>query len=119
MFKFMMLFRQPQHLESFENSYNDLLALVERMPNVQRRQVINVVGSATGASPYYRILEVYFEDRRVMEAALLSKQGQEAGGQLMTFPAGTFETIFAEVYEEAGGSTPTPQQDTGTTHEGA
>jgi uncharacterized protein (TIGR02118 family) len=106
MFKFMILFYHPDSSDRFENSYNDLLALVERMPSIKRRQVISVLGSPMGESPYYRILEVYFEDRQVMEDALLSPAGQEAGGQLMTFPQGSFETIFADVYEEEGGHTP-------------
>ncbi len=105
MFKFMMLFYQPDDLTAFENSYNDLLALVERMPHIQRRQVITVTGSPAGLSPYYRILEVYFENQQQMEAALISPAGQEAGGQIMMFPPESFETIFAEVYEEAGGRT--------------
>ncbi|MDX2075516.1 MAG: EthD family reductase [bacterium] len=108
MFKFMMLFHHPDNLDAFENSYNDLLGLVERMPNVRRRQVIDVFGSPTGKAPYYRILEVYYDDRATMEASLLSKQGQEAGGQIATFPTGSFEMIFADVYEEVGGSTPKP-----------
>lgn len=103
----MMIFHQPTDLAAFENSYNDLLALVERMPNIQRRQVINVVGSPLGQSPYYRILEVYFTDMKQMQDALISRQGQEAGGQLQTFPVGTFEMVFADVYEAAGGSTTT------------
>lgn len=106
MYKFMMLFNHPADSEAFENSYNDLLALVERMPDIQRRQVINVMGSPIGQSAIYRILEVYFQDRQTMEAALMTPAGQEAGGQISTFPAGSFEMIFAEVYEEAGGKTP-------------
>lgn len=106
MFKFMMLFRHPDDIDQFENRYNDLLGLVERMPYIRRRQVIHVLGSPTGKSPYYRILEVYYEDRQSMEASLLSKQGQEAGGEISKFPAGSFEMIFADVYEEAGGHTP-------------
>lgn len=112
MFKFMMLFHHPHNLDTFENSYNDLLALVERMPNIRRRQVISVTGSPLGPSPYYRILEVYFADQAAMQASLLSKQGQEAGGQISTFPPGSFEMIFAEVYEEFGGHTP-PQTSEG------
>lgn len=106
MYKFMIMFRQPDHLDDFENVYNDLLALVERMPDVQRRQVISVFGSPLGQSPYYRILEVYFADRDHMEMSLLSDRGQEAGGELRRFPDGSFEMIFAEVYEETGGHTP-------------
>ena len=106
MHKFMMVFHKPENMEAFENSYNDLLALVERMPDVQRRQVISVTGSPVGDSRFYRILEVYFSDQPHMEQSLLSSAGQEAGGQMMTFPEGTFEMIFAEVYEEDGGQTP-------------
>ncbi len=106
MYKYMMLFLQPDNLERFENSYNDLLALVERMPGIKRRQVITVTGSPAGTSPYYRLLEVYFETSQDMEASMLSAAGQEAGGQLMTFEPGSFEMIFAEVYEEEGGRTP-------------
>lgn len=107
MFKFMMLFHQPGNVEAFEDSYNSLLALVERMPHIRRRQVINVVGGPAGASPYYRILEVYYADQAAMQESLRSRQGQEAGGQMMTFPQGAFEMLFAEVYEEFGGRTPT------------
>jgi uncharacterized protein (TIGR02118 family) len=106
MVKFMILFRPPADLEAFENSYNDFLALVERMPAIERRQVINVLGSPRGPAPYYRILEVYFESYAVLDSALKSTAGQEAGGQLATLPPGSFELMFAEVFEEMGGSTP-------------
>lgn len=106
MFKFMMIFYQPADMNRFENSYADLLALVERMPYIQRRQVIHVVGSPSGASPYYRILEVYYENREQMNQSLLSPPGQEAGHEIRKFPPDSFETIFADVYEEAGGFTP-------------
>lgn len=115
MFKFMMIFYKPDDMSAFENSYNDLLALVERMPNIKRRQVINVMGSPQGQSSYYRILEVYFDDKQTMENAMLSDAGQEAGGQIMTFPQGAFEMVFAEVYEEAGGSTQTGDKTNATT----
>jgi uncharacterized protein (TIGR02118 family) len=107
MVKFMISFRRPQNVAVFENAYNDLLALVERMPDITRRQVVNVLGSPVGEPPYYRILEIYFESIEVMETSLRSKVGQEAGSELgRRFPAGTYETLFAEVYEEAGGQTP-------------
>ncbi|GAB4511214.1 MAG: hypothetical protein OHK0046_09000 [Anaerolineae bacterium] len=107
MFKFMMIFYHPADLERFEDSYNDLLALVERMPQIVRRQVSSVTGTPTGSSHYYRILEVYFESQQRMNESLMSAAGQEAGGQIQTFPPGSFEMIFADVYEEAGSSTTT------------
>jgi uncharacterized protein (TIGR02118 family) len=107
MVKFMVIFRKPDDSEAFENVYNDFLALVERMPGVQRRQVINVLGSPLGETDKHRILEVYYAEQAQMDESLRSKAGQEAGGELRRFPAGSFEMLFAEVFEEAGGSTPT------------
>lgn len=111
MYKFAIHFKKPASQMKFDNSYNDFLHLVERMPHIIRRQVVHITGSPLGASTLYRVLEVYFEDRAQMEAALNSPQGQEAGADLIrNFPADTFEMVFGEVYEEAGGSTPTIDQ---------
>ena len=106
MVKFMILFAKPENPTAFEDIYNDFFALVERMPNIARRQVIDVLGSPIGETRLFRILEVYFDDREAMEAALRSKPGQEAGGELRRLPAGSFEMVFAELYEEDGGQTP-------------
>jgi uncharacterized protein (TIGR02118 family) len=106
MVKFMIIFRKPADAETFENVYNDFLALIERMPGVQRRQVINVLGSPQGETTYHRILEVYYDEQAHMEESLRSKAGQEAGGELRRFPSGSVEMLFTEVFEEAGGSTP-------------
>src|SRR5688572_13764140 len=106
MVKFMILFRKPKDPEAFENRYNDFLALIERMPEIERRQVISVLGSPVGEPRYYRVLEIYFADMAQMENSLRSKAGQEAGGELVRrFQPDTFEAMFAEVYEEAGGRT--------------
>jgi uncharacterized protein (TIGR02118 family) len=105
MVKFMIIFFTPGDTEIFENRYNDFLARVERIPSIKRRQVINVLGSPLGETRLYRILEVYFDDSAQMDAALRSAEGQEAGTNLGTFPRGSFEMVFADVYEEAGGQT--------------
>jgi uncharacterized protein (TIGR02118 family) len=105
MVKFMILFQKPVDIESFEIHYNEFLALIERMPEVTRRQVINVLGSPMGETRLYRILEVYFDDSPQMEAALRSFAGQEAGKHLNVFMRGAFEMVFADVYEESGGQT--------------
>jgi uncharacterized protein (TIGR02118 family) len=98
----MVIFHHPTDMDDFEASYNQFLRKVERMPGVVRRQVVDVMGSPTGQSPYYRILEVYFDNRQRMELSLHTPVGQDAGRQLATFPTGSFEMLFADVYEEAG-----------------
>lgn len=105
MVKFMILFHHPAEQAQFERSYNEFLALVERMPSIQRRQVITVLGSPIGKTPLFRILEVYFDEMTELQASLRSPAGQEAGKHLNQFPKGSFEMIFADVYEEAGGQT--------------
>lgn len=106
MIKFMVMFRAPSDMQRFENAYNDFLALVERMPDIRRRQVIHTLGSPLGAAPYHRILEIYFDTQAQLQASLQSAAGQEAGGELNRFEAGSFDVMFAEVYEESGGATP-------------
>ncbi len=108
MYKFMILFQTPSHERIFENSYNNFLGLVEKMPGIQRRQVVNVLGSPLGETVFYRILEVYFDSQEAMEEALRSPAGQAAGGGLRRFSSSTYELIFTEVFEEAGGETPEP-----------
>ncbi|NJL56351.1 EthD family reductase [bacterium] len=106
MFKFMLLFHQPGANPHFEDSYNDLLALIERMPGIQRRQVSSVVGSPSGASPYYRVLEVYYADRAALESSLLSAAGQEAGGQLAHFPAAQSRWFLPKSTKRRGAAHP-------------
>ena len=113
MVKLSILFRTPMDADAFENRYNDLLALMERLPGITRRQVVNVIGSPTGQSAFQRVLEVYFEDEAHMREALMSPAGQEAGGEIYRFPAGSFEVFFADVYEEAGGRTETTPDNAG------
>ncbi|MCY3866210.1 MAG: EthD family reductase [Chloroflexi bacterium] len=111
MIKFMILFGPPEETERFENVYQDFLALVERMPNILRRQVVHVTGSPQGAPAIYRILELYFESIQTQTEALMSDAGQEAGQELHRLPTDSFQLLFTDVYEEAGGSTSEPAAD--------
>ena len=103
MLKFVIIFHRPADIDDFEQQYNNLLKRIEQMPGIVRRQVANVVGSPNGQSPYNRILEVYYNNRREMELSLQTPMGQDAGRQLATLPEGSYEMVFAEVYEEDGG----------------
>ena len=102
----MILFHQPTDPDTFENVFQDFLALIERMPNILRRQVVHVTGSPQGLPQYYRILELYFDSPAKQQEALMSPIGQEAGQELARLPEGTTDLLFADVYEEEGGSTP-------------
>ena len=109
MVKFIIIFRHPDDAEAFENIYADFLGLVERMPHIQRRQVVHVTGSPLGSPDIYRILELYFESTKAQQDALMSEIGQEAGSELQKLKRGSYELLFADVYEEDGASTPQPE----------
>lgn len=111
MIKFIILFEQPDNAEKFENVYQDFLALVERMPNIQRRQVVHITGSPQGAPQVLRILELYFDSQQLMQEALMTPVGQEAGKELRRLPGDSYKLLFADVYEEEGGETPAPAAD--------
>jgi uncharacterized protein (TIGR02118 family) len=100
MVKLSVVFMQPDDPQSFEERYNYNLSLMERLPGVTRRQACVVLGGPGGKSPFYRILELYFEDFPALDAALLSEPGQAAGKDLMAFAANKVELIFSEVFEE-------------------
>ncbi len=100
MVKITILFHQPTNVEVFEIGYNQTLALLERLPGLKRRQVAMVFGSPSGKSPYYRLLELYFEDSEALDSALRSQEGQIAGASLMNFAGKTSELLFADVYED-------------------
>ncbi len=99
MVKLSILFRLPADETQFEQGYNHNLALMEKMPGIRRRQACMVFGSPAGKSPFYRVLELYFDDNTALDQALRSPEGQAAGADLMQF-ARNAEVVFADVYED-------------------
>lgn len=100
MVKLVLLFKKPADETAFEEGYADNLALLERLPGIIRRQANMVLGGPGGASPYYRILELYFNDFAALDAALTSPEGQEAGADLIKYAGDVVELIFVDVFED-------------------
>jgi uncharacterized protein (TIGR02118 family) len=98
--KLSLMFMQPKDLQTFEEHYNTNLALLEKMPGIRRRQAGMVLGSPRGKSPYYRLLEFYFDNREALDAALLSPEGQAAGTDLMGYAGSRVELVFSDVFED-------------------
>jgi len=99
MVKLTILFHRPADETVLETHYNQNLALMEKMPNIKRRQACMVLGNPAGKSPFYRILEFYFDSYELLDKALLSPEGRAAGADLMQF-ARDAELIFADVFED-------------------
>ena len=99
MVKMIIMFRQPS-TPDFEERYNQSLALLEKLPGIRRKQVNHVIGAPNGAAPFGRIMELYFDNRKTLEDALLTPEGQAAGLDLMTWARFDSEILYTEVYEE-------------------
>ena len=100
MVKLMLLFRHPANKPGFEIRYTRNLALLKKMPGIQRVQVGAVVGGPAGDSPYYRVLELVFPTFDLLDAALTSPEGVAAGKDLMDYAGEVVELLFVEASDE-------------------
>lgn len=100
MVKLLIIFRHPQDEARFEEQYVQVLASLEKMPGIQRRQANIVRGAPGGKSPYYRILEFYFSNFEALDAALTSDAGTNAGHKLMSAFSDVAELHFVDVFED-------------------
>lgn len=98
--KLVLLFKKPSNEDDFEDYYVRNLALLEKLPGIMRRQANIILGSPSGNSPYYRILELYFETFEALDAAMTSAAGVMAGQQLMKSVGNQVEIMFAEVFDD-------------------
>ena len=95
-----MLLRTGARSLSYEEQYNEFLIALDRLPGVRRKSVSNVY-AAPGGLPHYRdVVEILFDDRAALEAALTSPAGVDAGNRLVRFAGSDAITLFAEVMEE-------------------
>lgn len=103
MVKLMIMFKHPTDVDRFEAGYVKSLALLEKMTGIQRQQANIVLGNPMnpeGHSPYYRILELYFEDQTSLDKAMRSPEGVAAGQSLMQYAGDIVEVMFVDVFED-------------------
>jgi uncharacterized protein (TIGR02118 family) len=116
MYKFTILFRHPENLETFEYDWaHKFVPIAEKMPGVLRVEVSSIDGGPEGQSELHKMHEFYFESREAMDEAMLSDKGTQAGLRLNAIANGRFSIIFSEVHEDivrAAGTPPTPEPNT-------
>ena len=96
MIKLVILFKRSTQDATFELNYQSSLALLRRMPGVQRIQQGQVLGGPGGDAAYHRMLELYFTDRDALDAALTAPEGVSAGKDLMGFAGTGVELLFVD-----------------------
>jgi len=96
MVKLVILFKRSTLSANFELGFQSNLALLRRMPGVQRIQQGDVFGGPAGEAAYHRMVEVFFSDRAALDAALRSPEGVSAGKDLMAFAGTGAELLFVD-----------------------
>ncbi len=97
MVKFIALYRRPTDPAAFDKVYFDThVPLVNKIPNLRRVKISNVTGAPRGEPEFYRIAEMFFDNKAEMDQALASPENAEAGKNLMSFARGLVSFMYAE-----------------------
>lgn len=102
MHKLVLLFHEPADLAEFERRWSEeFVPQAERMPGLRRVTVSRVIGGLQEGQPDLHLMhELYFDDRRALERAMASEQGQKAGQTLISIAGESVELLFAEHRED-------------------
>lgn len=98
MFKLVVLYRKPEiPMAEFDAKYREHLALIDRVPGLRRAEVSRFTEAPWGAPDYFQLAELYFDDKKTLDAAIHSPELGQAGQQLRSFAKGLFTMYYAEV----------------------
>ncbi|HUS15173.1 MAG TPA: EthD family reductase [Chloroflexia bacterium] len=97
MIKLIALFKKPDDVDAFEQHYNAIhVPLIKQVPHMSRFVSSRVWGAPRGEPAYYRIAEMYFDDRAAFDQAMASDENRAAGKDLMSFARDVVTMIFVE-----------------------
>lgn len=98
MFKLVVTYKKPEiSVAEFDAKYAEHMALINQVPGLIKAEVGRFVEAPWGQPDLFQIAELYFEDKKALDAALHSPQMGEAGKQLRSFAKGLFTMYYAEV----------------------
>jgi uncharacterized protein (TIGR02118 family) len=88
--KLIVLYPPPVDAATFERRYTvEHVPLVfEKIPGLKKFVAARVLGTPTGAAPYQRVAELYFESSASLQAAIASAGGQAAVAHAMEISTG-------------------------------
>ncbi|HEY8476148.1 MAG TPA: EthD family reductase [Chloroflexota bacterium] len=97
MVKLVTLFGKPESTEAFDLHLREVhTQILKRLPNVQRFSLGRIVGSLRSETPYYAMVEMYFEDVEKLHQALESSDGRALSRDLLSFATGGFHMFYVE-----------------------
>jgi uncharacterized protein (TIGR02118 family) len=101
MVKLVAMFAHPEDPAAFDEAYfGTHLPLNAKTPGLRRTEVTRVTGTPRGgASPWYLVTEMYYDDEASMRAAFASPEAAAAASNLMSFAKELVTMYTAEVVE--------------------
>ena len=88
--KLIVLYPVPADPVEFERRYRmEHVAMVQgKIPGLRKFVAAQVLGTPTGAAPYQRVAELYFDSVDSLQAAMASAEGQAAVGHAIEISTG-------------------------------
>ena len=100
MVKLVALFKKPPDTVSFEEHYENIhIPLIRKTPGMKRLEISKVTGAPMTSPQYYRVAEMYFENQKEMNAAMMSPEGIAAAKDLLSFAKDFVQMFFADIEE--------------------
>ena len=100
MIKLIALFKKPEDVDVFEQHYNDVhVPLIKQVPYMRNFVSSKAFGAPRGEPAYYRVAEMWFDDRTSFDKAMASDANRAAGKDLMSFARDVVTMIFVESHE--------------------
>jgi hypothetical protein len=102
MVKLIILFRKADTpVADYDGQYNQFLIKLDRLPGMSRKAVCHVYSGPGGFMPFHGVVEAFFDNPAVLQSALTSPAGVEAGQALLAFAGADAISLFADVMEES------------------
>jgi uncharacterized protein (TIGR02118 family) len=88
--KLIVLYPPPHDEATFERRYSTEHApmVLDKIPGLQRFIAARVLGTPSGAAPYQRVAELYFDSIAALQSAMASAGGQAAVAHAMEISTG-------------------------------
>ncbi len=101
MVKLVALFKRPEDAAAFDQHYREVHApLMRAVPGLHKMEVTRFTSGMRGETPeYYLMAEMYWQDKKALDAAMASPENRAAGKDLMSFARDYVTMMFAEVEE--------------------
>lgn len=99
MVKLVVLYTRPTDTAEFDAHFQNVhLPLLRTYPGLRSLEVTAVDGAPLGEVRYYKMVELYFDDRNAVDHALASHEGKAVARDLMGFAAPLVTVFFGNVH---------------------